>query len=281
MRQEQTQTSFRAEAAVRKAFDEMNGTGDGVRAPYHAVSEWLGTQPLDGLKQKLLEAETMFRRTGITFAVYGSEEAAERLIPFDIIPRIISAAEWQRLTAGIEQRVRALNAFMYDIYHRQEIIRAGRVPVDLDWATKSRFLLRTYVTPAGRANPNSPVRIDRTWTASLTFGAAWGDARASADGTTRRQIPSATARAFARRVRRPRSTPGRRVGARAASRGIGIDGFGLRRPFRGTGHTPHRAVKSAERQPHDSRAVPRGFSRQIEPSGFTSSPGKLSPARRT
>ena len=78
MRQEQTQTSFRAEAAVRKAFDEMNGTGDGVRAPYHAVSEWLGTQPLDGLKQKLLEAETMFRRTGITFAVYGSEEAAER-----------------------------------------------------------------------------------------------------------------------------------------------------------------------------------------------------------
>ena len=77
------------------------------------------------------EAETLFRRTGITFAVYGDEEAAERLIPFDIIPRIISAAEWRRLTAGIEQRVRALNAFMYDIYHRQEIIKAGRVPEEL------------------------------------------------------------------------------------------------------------------------------------------------------
>ena len=129
MRQEQT--SIKAEAVVRKAFDEMNGTGDGVRAPYQAVSEWLGTQKLDDLKQKLLEAETMFRRTGITFAVYGSEEAAERLIPFDIIPRIISAAEWRRLTAGIEQRVRALNAFMYDIYHRQEIIKAGKVPEEL------------------------------------------------------------------------------------------------------------------------------------------------------
>ena len=109
----------------------MNGTGDGVRVPYQAVSEWLGTQKLDDLKQKLLEAEALFRRTGITFAVYGSEEAAERLIPFDIIPRIISATEWRRLTAGIEQRVRALNAFMYDIYHRQEIIKAGKVPEEL------------------------------------------------------------------------------------------------------------------------------------------------------
>ena len=78
-----------------------------------------------------VEAETLFRRTGITFAVYGSEDAAERLIPFDIIPRILSAAEWRRLTGGIEQRVRALNAFMYDIYHRQEIIKAGRIPEEL------------------------------------------------------------------------------------------------------------------------------------------------------
>ena len=77
------------------------------------------------------DAEALFRRTGITFAVYGDDAATERLIPFDIIPRILSAAEWRRLAAGIEQRVRALNAFMYDIYHRQEIIRAGRVPEDL------------------------------------------------------------------------------------------------------------------------------------------------------
>ncbi len=129
MRQEQTQT--KVDAPRRMAFDEMNGTGDGVRAPYHAVADWLGTQRLDDLKRKLQEAETMFRRTGITFAVYGNEEAAERLIPFDIIPRIISANEWRRLTVGIEQRVRALNAFMYDIYHRQEIIKAGKIPEEL------------------------------------------------------------------------------------------------------------------------------------------------------
>jgi uncharacterized circularly permuted ATP-grasp superfamily protein len=116
---------------LREAFDEMNGKGEGVRPPYRAFAEWIGTQKLDDLKRKATEAETLFRRTGITFAVYGDESAGERLIPFDIIPRIISAAEWNRLSVGIEQRVRALNAFMYDIYHRQEIIKAGRIPEEL------------------------------------------------------------------------------------------------------------------------------------------------------
>jgi uncharacterized circularly permuted ATP-grasp superfamily protein len=109
----------------------MNGYGGGVREPYRAVAEWLETQRIDDLKQKRTEAEALFRRTGITFAVYGDGEAAERLIPFDIVPRIISASEWRRLAAGIEQRVKALNAFMYDIYHRQEILRAGRIPEEL------------------------------------------------------------------------------------------------------------------------------------------------------
>ena len=77
------------------------------------------------------DAERVFRKTGITFAVYGEAEAAERLIPFDIVPRIISGSEWRRLTHGIEQRVQALNAFLDDIYHRQEILRAGRVPKEL------------------------------------------------------------------------------------------------------------------------------------------------------
>jgi uncharacterized circularly permuted ATP-grasp superfamily protein len=116
---------------VSHAFDEMNGYGGGIREPYRAVAEWLGTQRIEDLKQKRTEAEVLFRRTGITFAVYGDGQAAERLIPFDILPRIISAAEWRRLAAGIEQRVRALNAFMYDIYHRQEILRAGRIPAEL------------------------------------------------------------------------------------------------------------------------------------------------------
>ncbi len=113
------------------AFDEMNGTGGGIRPSYANFAEWLGTRPIEELQRKRADAEILFRRSGITFAVYGDEEASERLIPFDIVPRIISAAEWRRLASGIEQRVRALNAFMFDIYHRQEILKAGRIPAEL------------------------------------------------------------------------------------------------------------------------------------------------------
>jgi uncharacterized circularly permuted ATP-grasp superfamily protein len=99
-------------ADLKLAFDEMNGFGEGVREPYSAVAGWLETLRVEELRKKSAEAELLFRRTGITFAVYGDAEAAERLIPFDMIPRIIAAAEWRRLSAGIEQRVKALNAFM-------------------------------------------------------------------------------------------------------------------------------------------------------------------------
>lgn len=112
-------------------FDEMNGYGEGVREPYHAIAEWLSTQSIEDLKQKKTEAEALFRRTGITFAVYGDGETTERLIPFDIVPRILSGSEWRRLSAGIEQRVKALNSFMYDVYHRQEILKAGKIPAEL------------------------------------------------------------------------------------------------------------------------------------------------------
>ncbi|GGA85724.1 hypothetical protein GCM10011491_11700 [Brucella endophytica] len=112
-------------------FDEMLAGDDGVRPPYKALKTWLDTQNQDKLAQKTVDAEHVFRKTGITFAVYGDEEAAERLIPFDIIPRIISGQEWRRLSQGIEQRVMALNAFLDDIYHRQEIVRAGRIPKEL------------------------------------------------------------------------------------------------------------------------------------------------------
>ena len=81
--------------------------------------------------KKSKEAEAFFRRTGITFNVYGQADAQERLIPFDLIPRIISNREWTRLSKGIEQRVRAINAFLHDIYNRQEILRAGIIPIDL------------------------------------------------------------------------------------------------------------------------------------------------------
>ncbi len=102
-----------------------------AREPYAGIATWLATQSISALERKRADAEGVFRRTGITFAVYGDPSSAERLIPFDIIPRIISAHEWRRLSAGIEQRVRAVNAFMHDIYHRQEILRAGRIPEEL------------------------------------------------------------------------------------------------------------------------------------------------------
>jgi uncharacterized circularly permuted ATP-grasp superfamily protein len=119
------------EASAETPFNEMLGCDGKLRPPYALIAEWLSGQSKSTLKRKQQEADSLFRRLGITFSVYGTENALERLIPFDLVPRIISAAEWRLLERGIEQRVRALNAFLYDIYHRQEIIRAGRIPADL------------------------------------------------------------------------------------------------------------------------------------------------------
>jgi uncharacterized circularly permuted ATP-grasp superfamily protein len=112
-------------------FDEMHNADGSVREPYRALAQWLDEQPDKALTLMQSDAEAIFRKLGITFAVYGSEEGTEKVIPFDVIPRIISAMEWRKLSKGIEQRVRALNAFLYDIYHRQEILKAGRIPEKL------------------------------------------------------------------------------------------------------------------------------------------------------
>ena len=113
------------------AFDEMHPESTGLRSSYSKYQAWLDEQDPARLTEKMQDAERVFRKTGITFAVYGEEAAAERLIPFDIVPRILSGQEWRRLMQGIEQRVQALNAFLDDIYHRQEIIKAGRLPKEL------------------------------------------------------------------------------------------------------------------------------------------------------
>lgn len=112
-------------------FDEMRGHDGTVREPYQTYHDWFDAQDPARLDKKSLEAEAFFRRTGITFNVYGESDAQERLIPFDLVPRIVASREWQKLSKGIEQRVRAINAFLHDIYNRQEILRAGRVPVEL------------------------------------------------------------------------------------------------------------------------------------------------------
>jgi len=96
-------------------FDEMLGAPDGVRAPYGEYHSWFAAQDPARLIKKSKEAEAFFRRTGITFNVYGQSAAQERLIPFDLIPRIISNREWTKLSRGITQRVRAINMFLHDI----------------------------------------------------------------------------------------------------------------------------------------------------------------------
>ncbi|TMM50409.1 circularly permuted type 2 ATP-grasp protein [Qipengyuania marisflavi] len=110
------------------SFDEMHNADGSVRAAYSDYSTWFEEQNTALLNRKHAEAETNFRKTGITFNVYGEDEAEERLIPFDMVPRVITAQEWRKLTRGIEQRVSAINSFIHDLYHRQEIIRAGRIP---------------------------------------------------------------------------------------------------------------------------------------------------------
>ena len=111
-------------------YNEMYDAAGTLRPHYQAFAEWLAAMPPERLARKQVEADTAFHRVGITFAVYGEEAGTERLIPFDIIPRIIPAAEWTALQAGLWQRVKALNAFLNDIYHEQEILRAGRIPAE-------------------------------------------------------------------------------------------------------------------------------------------------------
>ena len=111
-------------------FDEM-GAGGAPRDVYARLSRWLRETPPEILESRRAQAELLFRRIGITFAVYGDKDAAERLIPFDIIPRLFARSEWNRLEQGLFQRVKALNMFLTDVYGKQEILAAGIVPRDL------------------------------------------------------------------------------------------------------------------------------------------------------
>ena len=117
---------------MKPMFDEMNANAVDVRAHYQLYSQWLQRQPNATMQARREEAEMIFRRVGITFAVYGAKDedgaGTERLIPFDLIPRIIPAHEWATMEKGLVQRVTALNRFIHDVYHGQEILKAGIVP---------------------------------------------------------------------------------------------------------------------------------------------------------
>ncbi|HXZ68875.1 MAG TPA: circularly permuted type 2 ATP-grasp protein [Alphaproteobacteria bacterium] len=139
------------------AYDEMSGWDGHCRRPYDKIKALLAGTSVDHLNLKSQEAELLFRRTGITFAVYGEGGDPERLIPFDIIPRVLDRDEWSIVERGLIQRVRALNMFLWDAYHGNEIVRAGKIPAKLVTGNKlyveqmANFDLpqRTYTHIAG------------------------------------------------------------------------------------------------------------------------------------
>lgn len=134
-------------------FDEMLGLqGDKPlvpRMPYSKLQNWLDSQKLPQLRRQSDRAQDIFRSVGITFNVYGDGDGVERLIPFDMVPRIITGKEWKQLEEGIRQRVQALNAFLHDVYHRQEIIRAGVIPPDLIYNNDAFLPEMMGVNPPG------------------------------------------------------------------------------------------------------------------------------------
>jgi uncharacterized circularly permuted ATP-grasp superfamily protein len=119
--------------AGRKAFDELWGMSGGTapRPGFEPLADWLADTSEAELDRRQEAAEVAFRNLGITFSVYGEEDAAERIIPFDIVPRIFTAAEWDKLSEGLEQRVRAINDFIGDIYGERRILADGVVPAEI------------------------------------------------------------------------------------------------------------------------------------------------------
>jgi uncharacterized circularly permuted ATP-grasp superfamily protein len=135
------------------AFDEMRDGGEAVREHYRGYERWLAEQPPHVMRTRREEAEVIFRRVGITFAVYGAKDdgaGTERLIPFDLIPRVIPAHEWQQMERGLRQRVTALNRFVHDVYHGQEILKAGVVPAEqVIGNSQYREVMRGVDVPGG------------------------------------------------------------------------------------------------------------------------------------
>jgi uncharacterized circularly permuted ATP-grasp superfamily protein len=115
-------------------YEQLPYAGAAIRSHYARYDQWLARQPGELMRSRREEAELIFRRVGITFAVYGAKDedgsGTERLIPFDLLPRIIPAHEWELMERGLVQRVTALNRFIHDVYHDQEIIKAGIVPAE-------------------------------------------------------------------------------------------------------------------------------------------------------
>ena len=115
---------------LKPFYNELYATDGSVRPQYEAFANWLDNTPPEKIEQNREAADLLFHRVGITFAVYGETTGTERLIPFDIVPHIIPGAKWEEVSRGLKQRVAALNFFLHDVYHEQNILKAGKVPAD-------------------------------------------------------------------------------------------------------------------------------------------------------
>ncbi|MCP1608928.1 putative circularly permuted ATP-grasp superfamily protein [Azospirillum lipoferum] len=112
-------------------FDELFGAMDLPAEHTALIRQRLAALDFDELRRRAQDAERELYNLGITFIVYSDKDAVDRILPFDVIPRVISAPEWKHLEAGVTQRVAALNLFLHDIYHDQKILKDGVIPRDL------------------------------------------------------------------------------------------------------------------------------------------------------
>ncbi|MFL6333615.1 MAG: circularly permuted type 2 ATP-grasp protein [Pyrinomonadaceae bacterium] len=112
-------------------YDEMFGADGRCRPQYQALYKRLDEIPREELNRRQHAADLSFLHQGITFTVYGRDEGTERIFPYDLLPRIITGAEWETLERGLTQRIRALNLFLKDIYHDGRILKDGVVPAEL------------------------------------------------------------------------------------------------------------------------------------------------------
>ena len=130
-------------------FDEMYAATGQPRPHYRELAEELGRLSSDEFEERRRAVELSFVNQGIGFTVYGQEEGIERIFPFDLIPRMIPGAEWDRLERGLIQRVRALNLFLEDIYHDQRIVRDGKIPGELLFGARHFMREMVGIDPPG------------------------------------------------------------------------------------------------------------------------------------
>ena len=135
---------------IQQFFDEMfDGDGE-VRPPYRALAQRLSLLSPEEFARRQAAADQSFLRQGITFTVYGHEEATEKIFPYDLLPRVLAAAEWNQVEKGLRQRITALNLFLRDIYDKGKILADKQVPRELVYSCKHfRREMRGLKVPRG------------------------------------------------------------------------------------------------------------------------------------